>query len=344
MARGYSKHWPRNFLPRFETENDCRWDLQDVLRFKVMPHFRMPGDEPLSKAAVQATIDIKPVVGADAESISINCAAGLAFVEINYDGQINRMQLMDWRAPTTTLSLPNIEKKYGRDKPLSLTVLAMNGKQRAIKEVWKFLRQSSFIRIFGSDMILRKHSVRSDTLEANSDEDRYVEWALLLQEKGADGALHRATAIDLRVGCTMDGAVVYYADGHRTNCGKASQRSYGGHASQKQSLPPDMGITKVELRKTPSGWGSLDGIRMTLENGTRWGELHDSDSEDYHEEEGETLVLEPTEGERIIGFFGQSDKGSGFCCEFGIITAPKDRELPPVVYDMKELKNREEDY
>ena len=345
MARGYSKHWPRNFLPRFEIENDCRWDLQDVLRFGTMPHFRMPGDEPLSKAVVQAMIDIKPVIDvidAETEYISISCAAGLAFVEVNADGKVDRRELMDWKPPSTAMSLCNLDKQYDRVKPLSLTVLAMNGKQRTIKDVWKFLKQSSFIRIPGSDMILRKHSVRSDGLEANSDEDRYVHWALLLNEKGADGQLHRAVAIDLRVGCTMDGAVVYYADGHRTNCGKANQRSYGGHASQKQSIPPNTDITKVEIRKTPSGWGSLDGIRMTLENGTRWGELHDFDSEDYHEEEGETLVLEPAEGDRIVGFFGQSDKGSGFCCEFGIVTAPKDREVPAVVYDMAELRNGEE--
>lgn len=343
MARGYSKHWPRNFLPRFETENDCKWDLQDVLRFKTMPHFRMPGDKMVAKEIGQASIDIKPEVNTESESISVSCAAGLAFIEIEYDGQGRRMELTDWKAPCTTIAFPKIDQEYDRTKPLSLTVLAMNGKQRGVKDVWHFLKHTSFIRIPGSDMVLRKRSVRSEDLEASDDENRYCEWALLLQEKGADGRLHRATSIDLRVGCTMDGAVVYYEDGHRTNCGKANQRSFGGHASDRQDIPPNSEIAKVEIRKTSSGWGCLDGIRMTLDNGARWGELHASDSDDYHEESGQTEVLEPADGEKIVGFFGRSDNGSGFCCEFGIITAPKDREMSEVVYDMKELRNRLED-
>jgi hypothetical protein len=336
MARGYSKHWPRNFLPRFETENDCKWDLQDALRFKTMPHFRIPGDKIPSKAVLQGTIQIEPAVEAE-DTISISCTAGLAFVEINYDGHTRRMDVMDWKSPCTTFDLPHLNQEYDRAKPLSLTILAMNGKQRIVKDVWKLLAQASFIRIPDSDMVLRKQSVRSDALDTNDQEDEFCEWAVLLQEKGADGVLHRATAIDLRVGAIMDGAVVYYADGHHTNCGKPGQRRYGGHASEKQSLPANVDIGKVEIRKTSDGWGSLGGIRMTLENGTRWGELHDHDSI-------EAMVLEPANGEKIVGFFGQSDEASGFCFEFGIVTAPKGREMPDVVYDMRELRNRVEEY
>jgi hypothetical protein len=300
-----------------------------------MPHFRMPGDKIISKAILQATIDIKPVVDAE-DTISIACTAGLAFVEISYDGKTRRMDVMDWKTPCTTFDLPHLSQEYDRSKPLSLTVLAMNGKQCAVKDVWRLLAQTTFIRIPGSDMILRKQSVRSDALEANDNEDEFCEWALLLQEKGADGVLHRATAIDLRVGAIMDGAVVYYADGHHTNCGKADQRRYGGHASQKQTLPADVDIAKVEIRKTSTFGGCLHGIRMTIKDGTQWGELNDHDS-------SEAMVLEPGNEEKIVGFFGQSDKSSGFCFEFGIITAPKDREMPDEVYDMKELWNRVED-
>ena len=343
MARGYSKHWPRNFLSRFETENDCKWDLQDALRFKSLPHFRTPGDKLLSKLIEQALIDIKPEISSNSDGISVSCSAGIAFVETSYNGKTNRTQLMDWKAPCTSITLPNIDQSYDRTKPLSLEVLAMNGKSRTIKDVWRFLKQVSIIRIPGSDIVLRKQSVRSDALEADSDESHYTEWALLIQEKGSDGQLHHATSIDLRVGCWMDGAVVYYADGHTTNCGVPNQRSYGGHASQKQDLPSNVNIAKVEIRKSSRAWGSLWGVRMTLENGTRWGELHDVDSEDCYEQEGETGVLQPAEGEKIVGFYGQSCVGGGYCCEFGIITAPKERELPDVVYDMSELQNKADD-
>ena len=50
---------------------------------------------------------------------------------------------------------------------------------------------------------------------------------------------------------------------------------------------------------------------------------------------------EPSSDEKIIGFYGHSDwrHGWGGPRQFGIITAPKDVELPDVIYDMEELKN-----
>ena len=49
----------------------------------------------------------------------------------------------------------------------------------------------------------------------------------------------------------------------------------------------------------------------------------------------------PAAGEKIIGFYGQSDFDRGFMGiqEFGIITASKDVELPEIIYDMSELQN-----
>ena len=343
MARGYSKHWPHNFLAHSEAEHDAKWDLQDALRFRTMPHFRLPGDEPMSKGTVQDMIHIQPDIGAETDVLTIHCSAGLARIEIIYDGELKRMELMNWKSPCTSFKISDIDKQYDRSKSLSITVLAMNGKKRSVKDIWYLLKQTSFIRIPGSDLILHKQSVKSQTLEGSEEDSRYHQWAMLLHEKGADGKLHRATAIDLRVGCTFDGAVVYYEDGHHTNCGDPNQRDFGGHASEKKILPKDAEIVKVEIRRAESGWGSLDGIRMTLNDGTRWGELHDFDSEDYYERSGETLVLEAADGEKIVGFYGQSENGCGFCYEFGIITAARDCQLPICVYDMKELRNREED-
>lgn len=52
-------------------------------------------------------------------------------------------------------------------------------------------------------------------------------------------------------------------------------------------------------------------------------------------------VLEPPSGQRIIGFYGRSCWQDNFdgLAEFGIVTAPKDLELPDAVYSMKELQN-----
>ncbi len=59
MQRGYAQDWPKCFLSKTaycsakdeegisvisETENNCTWDLSDALAFKVLPHFRLPGD------------------------------------------------------------------------------------------------------------------------------------------------------------------------------------------------------------------------------------------------------------------------------------------------------------
>lgn len=54
-----------------------------------------------------------------------------------------------------------------------------------------------------------------------------------------------------------------------------------------------------------------------------------------------TSDAEPTESENIIGFYGRSDWGRGFSAirEFGIITAPKNVELPVSIYDLPELQN-----
>ena len=342
MARGYSKHWSRNFIAHMESDNDATWDLQDALRFRMTPHFKLPGDEMTSKAIVQAGIDIKPILDTTCEGLSVTCTAGLARIEISDGDEIKRTELMDWKRPCTHFSISDFDQHHDRTKPVRISVLAINGKQRTVKDVWRLLRQTTFIRIPGSDFLLRKQSVMSDALDSGENyryPREYFDWAMLLHEKGADGKLHRATAIDLRVGCTMDGAVVYYADGHRANCGPPGRIQFGGHASQKEILPKNANIVKVELRKAPSGLGSLQGIRMTLDNGTRWGELHEFDSTDHYHKDEETIALEPADGDRVVGFFGQSEKSSGYTYEFGIITAPKDRELPENVYDMRELKN-----
>jgi hypothetical protein len=76
---------------------------------------------------------------------------------------------------------------------------------------------------------------------------------------------------------------------------------------------------------------------MHLSNGTSAGELNTR----HH---SEIVKLTPSPNEFIVGFFGKSERGGGFCGveEFGIITVQRDvgiAGLPESVWDMDELKN-----
>lgn len=248
-------------------------------------------------------------------------------------------------APVNTISYPvaELERRFDRGVVLEMKVLAMNGKERTIYNVWKLLSSRTFVRIPNSEIVLHKQSTHTLDIENqnNNDHSRDLghEWAVLLREKGTNGQLTSAKMIDLRVGCIMDGAVVHYEDGHWTNCGPqrrsdGSRHTFGGHASKKLHLPPGVDIAKVRVAGKPEWNTNLDGIRMTLSNGTEGGHLN-SYGDDKH-----ITVLEPAAGERIIGFYGHSQRHSGgYCVEFGIITAPKDIELPEQLYDMAELQN-----
>lgn len=140
MARGYARHWPKNFLTRTaycsrlnqegfvvidgQTENEARWDIQDALMFRQKPHFWLPGDEKLSQASPIVELaqwdDTQP-------EITVDCAAKIGMIQFN-----------DWVDPITSVTAPvegvvyynleQLEKKHDRDVPLKLTVLGMNGK------------------------------------------------------------------------------------------------------------------------------------------------------------------------------------------------------------------------
>ncbi|KAH8690259.1 putative peptidase family-domain-containing protein [Talaromyces proteolyticus] len=348
MARGYSKDWGRNFLANRSDgrdKNEAKWDLQDVLRFKLLPHFRLPGDDPSTKEFKNAEVRIEVAIDSDYEDdenendgLVVSSSGGLARVSIqNGDDEENLYNILDHKS--THFILRSIRTKFDNEKPLKIHALAMNGKVRVV-DAWKLLGQGrSYIRIPNSDIKLRKQSAISTDFN-ESDDGEFQSWAFLLRERGADGQLHRATSIDLRVGCIMDGAVVYYADGHHANCGPMRNRrtgqahSFGGHASESHDIPANETITKVEVAtRSDPGWGTLAGIRMTLSNGDSWGHLNaDEGSESV-------VTLQPREDEVIIGLYGNSCGHSGFTFEFGILTAPESVDLPEQVYNMSELKN-----
>ncbi|KAE8833487.1 hypothetical protein PTNB73_05125 [Pyrenophora teres f. teres] len=353
MERGYAQDWPKNFLSKTaysahlkkegvlvdlaKTPNEARWNLADALAFRMLPHFRLPTDPVLTEEERNE----KPKAYASNENeegpatLNISSASGIVRITFN---RTEHSLALGWRknAPKTMeYTEADLEKRFDRKTPLHLQILAFNGKETSIRDVWKLLSSRSFIRIPGSTLRLTKrlavpYSVTTD------EEDHVYEWAQLLREKGADGNLHRAVSIDLRVGCLWDGGVVKYADGHVSHWGPMQRygrkHSFGGHASKKIRLPEGFEISSIQVNPQ-------SGVRMHLSDGTSAGELNMRGGMDP-----EITTLAPSPDEVIVGFFGKSSRG-GFCgvLEFGIITAPKDvglDGLPEQVWEMCELKNR----
>lgn len=206
----------------------------------------------------------------------------------------------------------------------------MNGKTKTVEDAWRLLASKPYITIPGTRTKLKKRSIKATNSVDYEEGDHIHDWSVLLKKRGNNGALVRASSIDLRVGCTFDGVVVHYSDQSRQNCGPAEQQHFGGHAAEKHDIPKKARIVKVEIGER-GGWGGLDGIRMTLDNGAVWGELNASPGSSDRIE-----VLEPASDEKIVGFYGKSAPYVG---EFGIITAPKTFKVPDSVYDMRELQN-----
>ncbi|KAF2492311.1 hypothetical protein BU16DRAFT_529656 [Lophium mytilinum] len=354
MERGYAQDWPKNFLPRTaycsakktegvvvtaETPNDARWNLIDALSFRVLPHFRLPSD-PILPASMRDLLpnvqlqyeddeDLKPAIG-------IESAVGIA-----------RIQFNDTTEATPSVSEPmkilrytmeDLEKRFDRTESLKLHVLGMNGKERNVSNVWKIFSSTSFVRVPGTSLKLYKRGVYGDRFESRSEDERVWEWAQLLHERKSDGSLTRAVKVDMRVGAIWDGGVVYYEDGHKSHWGPmrgtgGHEHHFGGGSSEAIDLPPNVDIKKIEVNRKDD-WGVMSGVRMHLSNGEVKGQLNARGGSNV-------ITLEPARHERIIGFYGANDWGRNFSgvLQFGIITAPRDIELPPQVYDLPELKN-----
>ncbi|KAJ0422687.1 putative peptidase family-domain-containing protein [Aspergillus carlsbadensis] len=368
MARGYSRSWALNFIEdagNAGVRNEAKWDLRDVLGFRLLPHFALPGDAyPLPAEFRLAGVNIEVDVDVDTEGdgdvdeiIRVSCKAGLAQVTVQSGTDEPQEYFRDVTGTCTAFSINTTREGLDRSKALKITALGMNGKERVTKNAWSLLKEKPYISIPGSDIVLHKQSVHSHSFEAadnNDDNDEgYIRWAMLLHNRGKDGALHRATSIDLRVGCTMDGAVVYYADGSHRNCGPGGDHSFGGHASERHNLAEGDTIRKVVVCREDDGWGSLAGIRMTLGNGEAWGHLNDRNGRyDDEDEDGNgdgdvdgaeeahseaVVTLAPGDDEEIVGFYGHSAAGSGFTYQFGILTAPTGVILPDAVYGLPEF-------
>ncbi|KAI4729888.1 hypothetical protein E4T49_02294 [Aureobasidium sp. EXF-10728] len=280
------------------------------------------------------------------DAIVVDCRSGIAQIEITNGGTTKTIgydcSLSGQRTQSVTFEL----EEFDQSSPLCVEVLGCNGRMKRVLDAWKMTIQD-IIRIDNSNIILRKQSatgidVRTSDFDDEADQipDGH-KWAVLLQEKGADGKLTRAKIIDLRIGAILDGAVVYYEDGHTTPCGLryghfGAKHYFGGGNSQKLHIPAGVDVVKVEVNRF--GWGNrvLGGIIMTLSDGTKAGCLNSHWLAKSMFKSNDVKVMEAGVGEKIIGFFGTS---SHYTNEFGIITGPADVELPAQAYDMAELQN-----
>jgi hypothetical protein len=296
MTRGYSPDWPKAFLARTaysacrqtqgtqpvtpETSHDCCWDVSDALRFSNLPHFWLPGDTPRPKDVPTVNVEEPSDEDGSPEGlcIVIQCDAGIARLVLT--GDDGRTKEVDEKATIATPAMSlrylliDLEKRFNTQKPLSLEVTGMNGKQTVIGNVWKMFRNRSYLRVPGTDIRLLKKCVDAYTNRADSDD---WSWAVMLKKRNRKRKLVSATQIDLRVGCALDGAVVYYSDGKKIPCGPRGQDGkdphMGGHQHRKLVLPEGVEIAKVAVtRYAGSDW--LMGLRMWLSNGAAMGALN----------------------------------------------------------------------
>jgi hypothetical protein len=97
----------------------------------------------------------------------------------------------------------------------------------------------------------------------------------MLKKRDSDGNLVDASKIDIRVGCSLDGAVVYYKDGTKIPCGPRGRNGndphMGGHQARKMALPQGVEVSKVGVTRENM---ALEGLRMWLSNGKAMGALN----------------------------------------------------------------------
>lgn len=254
-------------------EHDCHWDLSDLLRFKALGQFKVPGDREVDGA--MPAFEIVEEGEGDAGAVKVLCEAGMGMVFLNgtaEDGVSVTAPVKEVR-----LELKSLEERFQRGRPLELVAVGMNGKQRKT-DVWKFLSSKAWVHVPGTKIRLLKKCAG----EEKPDGQEHA-WAVMLKKRGRDGKLMTASKIDVRVGCAFDGAVVHYRDGKTVPCGLWQRRGnddethgMGGHQAKKISLRKDSEVVKVAVN-TRGGWG-LAGMRLWLADGRAMGALNKSSS------------------------------------------------------------------
>jgi hypothetical protein len=290
MQRGYSPAWPRAFLGGVRIKNgdgavlkevprteyhECRWAVSDALKFRTLKQFWVPGDVELSREGPSVDVGDCEDDTLKGMFLEVKCEAGIARVVFSpretADEEEDKVSVSNPAKSLRYLS-GDLAKRFGTGS-IGLNVTAMNGKEYSIEDVWKLFKQRTSILVPGTKIRLLKQCVGNSYPRVQNDD---WEWAVMLKKRDSKGNLVAASKIDLRVGCSLDGAVVYYEDGTKIPCGPRGQNgqdpSMGGHQARKLALPRDAEISKVAV--TREGNWSLGGLRMWLSNGKAMGALN----------------------------------------------------------------------
>ncbi|KAH8788102.1 zinc metallo proteinase [Diaporthe sp. PMI_573] len=358
-----ARHWPRNFIARTapdtqtgaeglvvdgNTANEAVFDIKDLLAFRHLPHFWMPGDPKLSGDPLAIRLDIPSIGvkywrdedGNTDPQIMSNSPAEIVRVLWNGETSLNPSVA----SPMDGVRLPVswIESHFSRDQPVRLAFLGGNGKERVVPNVWDLLEDSSILRIPGSDIMLHRRSIMCNDLEEGLNgmaNEKYWSWATLLTRQMEHGTIAHVNEINIYIRDYLIGLYVRFLDGIRVNCGPRFQamadgkyeKHFSGH-QQDVPIPPSHEVVRVDVSRDAD---ALRGVKIHLSNGDVKGALSGGSKFD------ECCVLDPPSGERIVGFYGRNYFGQSIdgMVEFGIITAPSGVELPAQVYDMPQLQN-----
>ncbi len=284
MSRGYSPDWPKSFLSRTarcvarqtdgvapvigDTQHDCHWDARDILRFYNLAHFRHPKDALLASESPTFSLEDDE----DFPRLTIACPSGIARVYLN--GIPEEVASVRKPAPSVQYTLAELEARFDSKKPLVLEAMGLNGREHSA-DVWRLFSSKSWIRVPGTGIRLEKQSVGDD-----GDANDTWHWAVMLKKRGQDGSLVPASKIDLRVGCGLDGAVVYYKDGTKVPCGPRGKHGQdphmGGHQAKKIAIRKGIDVVKVAVT-CGSYHNDLCGLRMWLSDGRAMGALNKRD-------------------------------------------------------------------
>jgi len=264
-----------------ENRNQCRWDVRDLLRFKALEEFMLPGDEEVDRAepVFEMCDDGEGEEGGEFLGLRARCEAGIAVVMLN--GVVEPVASVKKPVKMVRFRLAELEERFDTGKPLEVVVVGMNGREKKT-DAWKFMNSKSWVRVPGTNIRLSKRAVGIDNSEQWS-------WAVMLKKRGRDGKLVAASKIDVRVGCLLDGAVVYYRDGTSVPCGPRGEHgeddpSMGGHQAKKIAIRKGVEVAKIAVNAGNGNEGSLCGLRVWLSDGNARGALNkrDGNNEDIH--------------------------------------------------------------
>lgn len=296
MRGGCAQHWPRHFVAQTATDrrtgeygivvngstaNEAVFDIKDLLAFSQLPHFWLPGDrkppiDPLFARYMMPSVHVDEVeTEAGNMEPQLVTASPANIVRVLWDGEPSERPSLTYQLAGARMPISQIEEAFSRDAPVRLAILAGNGKERIIPNVWDLLDDPSTLQIPGSDVVLHRRSVMCTNLEeglGGMERKTLWRWATLLRKPMKHGTIACANEINIRIGCCLLGLYVRFGDGIRVNCGPRfhkmaggrHNKHFGGHIQEDLMIPPSQEVAFVEIGRDS---GVLRGLKIYLGNG-----------------------------------------------------------------------------